>query len=275
MYLQHLSLFSEKQQVSSQCRDLIARMLRTNAADRLSAEEILEHPWLKMKDTTQDVDADNDNPDDAEPEVQRRMSQNLESISNPAVLNSLKFYRKNKSVLHEKVLELLTECNYLNSNQMGSLKDFLAAADEDGDGQISPTELLHALQRIDKDVTMKDAESIVQAIDADKNGFISFEEILSARINRKLKSKESRLRKVFQSFDFNSDGKVTAQELEAAWESVFQESAQSVDFKDIVAAVDKDGDGAIDYEEFIAAFCKSRRGSYEKSKEEELRRIVD
>ena len=264
--------------MSSQCRDLIARMLRKKTADRLTAEEILEHPWLKMNVVnpviTVDQKVDGDGPD---PEFKRSVSQNLVQISNPAVLNSLKYYKQKRPVLCGKVVDLLSECNYLNSSQMGSLKDFLAAADEDGDGQISPIELHHALLRVDSDVTFKDAQSIVVAIDADHDGFISFDEILSARINRKLKSKESRLRKVFQSFDYDHDGKITAQELEAVWESVFQESAQSVDFKEIIAGVDKDGDGAIDYEEFISAFCKSRRGSLEqeKSQKEEARNNVD
>jgi len=270
--------FPEKQRVSSQCRDLIARMMRTNAADRMTAEEILEHPWLKMG--TDPIVAEQKESDEVdEPEYRRTISQNLVRISNPAVLNALRFYKYDQTVLHSKVLDLLQECNYLNTNQMDSLKDFLSAADTNGDGQISPDELHHALKRIDPDVTLQDAKSIVVAIDADHNGYISFDEILSARINRKLKSKESRLRKVFQSFDYNGDGKITAMELEAAWESVFQESTESLDFKEIIEEIDKDGDGAINYEEFIAAFCKSRRGSMEKEKvereQEKLRAIVN
>ena len=33
--------------VSSQCRDMISRMLRKSIADRMTAEEAIEHPWLK------------------------------------------------------------------------------------------------------------------------------------------------------------------------------------------------------------------------------------
>lgn len=248
--------------MSSQCRDLIARMLRSNAADRLTAEEILEHPWLKTNNAMIGAADQKGNGDDPDP----KLSMKLVVISNPAVLNSLKFYRKKRPVLCEKVVDLLSECKYLNSHQMGSLKDFLAAADENGDGQISSVELHHSLQRVDPDVTFDDAQSIVAAIDADHNGLCSFDEILSARINRKLKSKESRLRKVFQFFDHDHDGKINAKELEAVWESVFRESARSLNFKEIISGVDQDGDGVIDYEEFISAFCKSGKGSLKQDK---------
>eukprot|EP01083_Nonionella_stella_P091643 256290_1 len=154
--------FPETLTISKECRDLISRMLRTNHADRLTGEEVLEHPWLK---------------NDAMLRVERTPSRsevNLVQILNPAILNSLRFDSGKKTVLHSQVLGLLGECRYLNKNQIDSLQDFLGAADKNEDGKISPKELLDALHNIDESITLQDVESIFTAIDANNDGYLSY-----------------------------------------------------------------------------------------------------
>eukprot|EP01084_Bolivina_argentea_P153810 268164_1 len=236
--------FPDKHPVSRNCRDVIARMLRKNYADRITSEEILEHPWLKCNEILGISDSN-----------KIESTTKLINISNPAILNSLRFYKK-QNVLQGEVLNLLSQCKYLNRHQQNSLKEFLMATDENKDDKIEPKELFCALQKIDKDITMQDVQSIFHSIDANNDGFVSYDELLSTRINRKLKSKESRLKKVFKSFDYNGDGKITLSELKAVWESVIKGSANSCDFKKLIKEVDTNNDGTIDYEEFMAVFGK-------------------
>lgn len=228
-------------------------MLRTNYADRLTAEEVLEHPWLQTMVKMQK--------DKQEEKQEVETMAKLVQISNPAILNSMRFYQRKSNVLHDEVLKLLGDCNYLNVNQREALKDFLTATDQNSDNKISKDELLTALKKVDDEITMKDVNSIFMSLDIDKDGTVSYEELLTSRINRKLKSKESRLKKVFTSFDYNDDGKITVKELEAAWESVQRNSVKKNDFAAIIKEVDINGDGMIDYEEFLLAFDKSRRNS--------------
>ena len=37
------------QHVSSKARDLVGRLLRKDPMDRISLQEVLEHPWIKLK----------------------------------------------------------------------------------------------------------------------------------------------------------------------------------------------------------------------------------
>merc|ERR1712202_13317 len=105
---------------------------------------------------------------------------------------------------------VLKKCNYLNNSQQKSVKEFFEAADKDGDGRITEEELFDALKKIDPDITRDDVASILQSIDADNDGFMDYDELLSSRIARKLQSNEDRLRKVFQLLDFDGGGTISS-----------------------------------------------------------------
>ena len=42
--------FNIPPQISDQCRDLITRMVRIDPVDRITIQEIIQHPWMKMAD---------------------------------------------------------------------------------------------------------------------------------------------------------------------------------------------------------------------------------
>ena len=78
---------------------------------------------------------------------------------------------------------------------------------------ISFDELYEALKAVDPKVTLADAQSIIQTLDANSDGYMDYDELLSSRINRKLQSKEARLRKVFKALDLDDNGTISAEEL--------------------------------------------------------------
>merc|ERR1712013_680185 len=80
-------------------------------------------------------------------------------------------------------------------------------------------ELFDALKACDPNITRSDVASILQAIDADNDGFMDYDELLSSRIARKLQSNEDRLRKVFQLLDFDGGGTISSKELKSATRS--------------------------------------------------------
>ena len=239
--------------VSSHCRDLISRMLRTSVADRITSEEALEHPWLQL---------------DAPHEQSNLHEQRSKSAEkNPIILRSVLLF-KHHSGLQGEILRLLKECNYLNSSQIESVKSFFKLADKNQDGLISREELFQALKEIDTDLTADDIQSILRSIDANNDGYMDYDELLTSRINRKLQSKEARLRKVFKALDLDDNGKISSAELKAALESVSAQSNMTIDKSQcdkLISEVDKNNDGEIDFEEFISMFMDQNGDGIDKS----------
>jgi len=235
------SWFPKAIPVSKSCKDLISRLLRTKVADRLTSEEALEHPFLADK---------ND----------ELKSSPIDKSLTASILNSLRGFsqmQKNQPKLQGQILNVLKKCNYLNNAQQKTVQDFFKAADTDGDGKITVEELFNALKQNDPDITMSDVKSIMHAVDADNDGNCSYDELLSSRIARKLQSSEDRLRKVFKLLDFDNSGTISAKELKGALDSIELDAAMSDDKCDeLIKECDENGDGEIDFEEFIDLFRK-------------------
>eukprot|EP01083_Nonionella_stella_P061795 160909_1 len=231
--------FPQSIPVSKGCKDLISRLLRIKVADRLTSEEALEHQWLK-----QSIDT---NP--------------IKKVMNSSILNSLRGFNSGmndaKSGLQAQILGLLHKCNYLNNNQTKSVQEFFEVADKNGDGRITEKELYDALKQVDPDITNEDVRSILTAIDADNDGFMDCDELLSSRIARKLQSNEDRLRKVFCLLDFDKSGKISPTELKQALDAIeLDQKLSAAKCHDLIKECDADGDGEIDFEEFIQLFRK-------------------
>lgn len=62
----------------------------------------------------------------------------------------------------------------------------------------------------------------------------------------------------FKHFDTNGDGKISSDELMQAMKDGFAGEASEEEIKQLLADVDKDGSGAIDYEEFCAMLVTSK-----------------
>jgi len=233
--------FPKSVPVSKSCKDLISRLLRIKVADRLTSEEALEHPFLAL-----------DNKELASNPINKALT--------ASILNSLRGFGKfqcQQPKLQAQILGVLKKCNYLNNSQTKAVADFFKAADKDGDGKITEQELYDALKESDPDITMDDVKSIMHAVDADNDGFMDFDELLSSRIARKLQSSEDRLRKVFKLLDFDGGGTISAKELKGALDSIeLDETMTDNKCDELIKECDKDGDGEIDFEEFISLFKK-------------------
>ena len=239
------SWFPQAIPVSKGCKDLISRLLRSKVADRLTSEEALEHQYLVLGNIGKIPDCA------------------VRKAANASILNALRGFGGGsgapvaKSGLQNQILGVLKKCNYLNNSQQKSVKEFFDAADKDGDGRITEQELFDALKACDPNITRSDVASILQSIDADNDGFLDYDELLSSRIARKLQSNEDRLRKVFQLLDFDGGGTISSKELKGALDSIdLGEKLTEQKCDALIKECDQDGDGEIDFEEFIQLFRK-------------------
>eukprot|EP01084_Bolivina_argentea_P124141 219985_1 len=99
--------------------------------------------------------------------------------------------------------------------------------------------------------TQTELQNIIQAVDADGNGTIDFSEFLTM-LARKLKdtNDEDHIKEAFKVFDKDSNGFISAAELKHVMTNS-GETLTDEEVDEIIRQADIDGDGQINYEEFV------------------------
>lgn len=95
--------------------------------------------------------------------------------------------------------------------------------------------------------------------DFDGNGTIDFEEFIqmmpAASRNERDENAEEEMREAFQIFDADGNGKITSEELRLIMENLGEKLTEE-EIEDMVKEADIDGDGEINYEEFVRMMFK-------------------
>ena len=150
----------------------------------------------------------------------------------------------------------------LSSRQITQLKSEFLALDENGDGTISTAELGKLLREVKNKLNMKekDIEKILYDFDQDGSGTIEINEFLIAMATKKDRdvvikafSNRSAIRKQFVKFDKNKDGFISTKEFKKCLETTTKTKLTAEQIEKIMRNSDKNGDGRIDYDEFIVA----------------------
>ena len=89
-------------------------------------------------------------------------------------------------------------------------------------------------------------------MDKNQNGVIEFSEFLRMMAHRQSLSNEheEELTMAFRVFDKDQDGFITREELKELMERLGEDLADQ-DIDEMIAAADSDGDGKVNYEEFV------------------------
>ena len=206
--------------ISNEAKDLISHMIAPENV-RYTAKEVLAHPWFK---NASDVP--------------------ISSLN----FNSEFFvdYVKGSEI---KKISLLFIASRLDENEINNLKMSFEAFDKCKDGQISFEELKQGLLQLKSNkFTENDAKELFNMIDADQNGKIDYTEFLASTIQKKNYLKNERLFETFCMFDKDNSGTITKEEIINALKA---EKSQEKEIEKYINAVDKNGDGKIDYKEFL------------------------
>ena len=211
--------------LSPEAIDLLQKILVKNPEKRLSASEALEHIWIKKYAPHTKVSR----------------------VFSRKIYNNLKNFRE-KSQLSTAVVTFIT--NYLmNDDELKSLKKLFFELDEKGKGVITKEDLFRGMDEcFDHKITKEEVEQIFSNIDYDNNGTISFDEFLKAAIDKKKLLTEEKLKAAFALFDMNGDGDIEAKELQGVMGE--NNDIQGDVWAKMIAEVDLDGNGVIDFEEF-------------------------
>jgi len=209
--------------VSNDAKDLIKHML-CDPDKRYTAEEVLKHTWVN----------------------------NLAPNSPEVVLNlntdSMKNYT-NSNKLKKAVLTFIA--SRLKEDDIKELKEIFMNLDKNKDGTLTLEEIKEGIEQL-KDSNIN-AEEIFKSIDTDASGVINYTEFLAATIDKKVYLKEERLYEAFKAFDTDSSGKISSQEIIKIMKA---DKSDADAIENMVKKFDINGDGEIDYNEFIFMMSK-------------------
>ncbi|XP_051150747.1 calcium-dependent protein kinase 20-like [Andrographis paniculata] len=208
--------------VSEGAKDLVRRMLECDPRKRLTAHEVLCHPWIQVDGLAPDKPLD------------------------PAVLSRLKqFSAMNK--LKKIAIRVIAE--RLSEEEIAGLKEMFKMIDVDGSGHITLEELKTGLERVGANLNQSEIVGLMQAADVDNSGTLDYGEFLAAMVHMNKIQREDHMMAAFSYLDKDGSGYITRDELQQACQ---QFGLQDHHIDEILREVDKDNDGRIDYSEFTA-----------------------
>ncbi|XP_010924783.1 calcium-dependent protein kinase 1 isoform X1 [Elaeis guineensis] len=220
----HIDFSSEPwSSISSGAKELVKKMLRQDPKERLTAGQILNHPWIREDGEASDKPLD------------------------ITVLSRMKQFRA-MNKLKKVALKVIAES--LSEEEIMGLKEMFKSMDTDNSGTITFEELKAGLPKLGTKISESEVRQLMEAADVDGNGTIDYIEFISATMHMNRMEKEDHLYKAFEYFDKDKSGYITVEELEQALRKYNMGDDKTI--KEIIAEVDTDHDGRINYEEFVA-----------------------
>eukprot|EP00298_Acanthocystis_sp_HF-20_P018861 c22044_g4_i1.p1 GENE.c22044_g4_i1~~c22044_g4_i1.p1 ORF type:complete len:156 (-),score=65.86 c22044_g4_i1:166-633(-) len=136
------------------------------------------------------------------------------------------------------------------SEQEKEWREVFDQFDTDHSGQIDAEELMKVFNHLDPTTvyTKEDAQELINMWDNDENGTIDFQEFSDIMKSSK-QTWEEDMRDAFDAFDVDKSGSISAEEISRK----LNEIGISVSYEEvqaIMAEVDTDNSGMVDFEEF-------------------------
>lgn len=223
---------SDWRNVSDDAKDLIRKMLQFNPNDRFTAEQALNHVWIK-KTAPKAIDAP------------------LESSH----VNNLKSFR-DQNKLKKAALHVIAQ--QLPDSEVANLKNIFMSMDKNGDGQLTVAEIIAGMEKsgFNKESLGVDIREVLQHIDSNASGVVDYSEFLAATLEKKKYMREDRLWAAFRVFDVDGNGTISKEELQKILlgGQVDVEGDKSID--EIIRECDLNGDGEISFDEFVKMMNK-------------------
>lgn len=211
--------------VSESAKNLVRDLMQKDPQRRLAAPQVLENKWISQQ----------------APETSGEAlgSHVIENLRNFGLHNSFK--RAALTVIAGRCSE----------SQIKRLKEIFLKLDTNKDGTLSPQELKEGMERIEEDLPQT-VRAMLVGMDSSGSGTIDYTEFLAAALDLKDYTQEDVCWGAFTAFDQDSSGKISKEELRAV---LTHEDVQAVHCQETIDAVlrsvDKDGDGSVDFEEFM------------------------
>ncbi|KAL4966327.1 uncharacterized protein BDV14DRAFT_171428 [Aspergillus stella-maris] len=139
----------------------------------------------------------------------------------------------------------------LTKEEIDQFREVFSVFDKDGNGDIDAQELGEVMRSLGQAPTDAELQDIIDELDVDRTGTIDFEEFLIL-MSRKVRDAdpEAELRSAFAVFDQDGSGTISSDELRRVLTSI-GDNVSDADVEEMLKLADVNGDGSIDYEEFV------------------------
>ncbi|KAL0266997.1 UNVERIFIED_CONTAM: hypothetical protein PYX00_009385 [Menopon gallinae] len=154
----------------------------------------------------------------------------------------------------------------ITKRQMKELRDAFMVFDKDGDGRITKDELGRVMRSLGQFATEEELQQMLKEIDFDGDGHFSFEEFVQlllggdhlggTLLDNTPADEEKELRDAFRVFDKHNRGFISATDLRAVLQCLGEQLSEE-EIEEMIREVDVDGDGRIDFGEFVRALVTS------------------
>ncbi|KAK6779014.1 hypothetical protein RDI58_025732 [Solanum bulbocastanum] len=208
--------------VSDNAKDLVKKMLNPDPSKRLTAQEVLDHPWI----------------------------QNAKKAPNVSLGETVKARLKQFSMMNKlkkRALRVIAE--HLTVDEVAGIKEGFQLMDIGNKGKIDVNELRVGLQKLGHQIPESDVQILMDVGDVDKDGFLDYGEFVAISVHLRKMANEEHLKKAFDFFDRNQNGYIEIEELREALDDEIETNSEEV-INAIMQDVDTDKDGRISYDEF-------------------------
>ncbi|KAF4672612.1 substrate-specific activator of APC-dependent proteolysis [Perkinsus chesapeaki] len=229
--------------VTDDAKDLIKRLLVLDPSQRLTADQALHHRWIES----------------LAPDAR------AQAISPTALVNLNTFNEQSK--LKRMALTIIAQ--QIPEDTIDELKRMFHALDENDDGTLTVEEITSGFSLAGMDVPA-DFDKYVSNIDMGGSGAVDYSKFLAATLDTRHYIEEGVCWAAFRAFDLDGNGRITREELSqvdggqhrtllsmvlsggAVVDNVKESlGIHSEEIDTILREVDKNGDGEIDFDEFM------------------------
>jgi calmodulin len=145
----------------------------------------------------------------------------------------------------------------LSDEQISEFKEAFSLFDMDGDGTITTKELGKVLRSLGQNPSEADLQDMLNEVDTDGNGTIDFHEFLTMMARKIMDTdSEEEIKEAFKVFDKDGNGFISAAELSHVMTHL-GETLTDDEVAEMIREADIDGDGQINYDEFVKMMMSS------------------
>jgi len=217
--------------ITDDAKRLVKNLLKMNPKERFSASEALEDIWIKEK-------------------APKSKAVPIGS----SLVDNLKGFRSTNKL---KKAALYVIAGNLSETQIKGLRDIFMTLDGNGDGLLTATEMKEGIAKANLKETDDELKQLLEAVDSDGSGVVDYTEFLAAALDKKTYMAENQCWQAFRVFDRDGNGKISKAELAHVLnDDGVKEAANGFEsgkeIAELLKEVDKNGDGEIDFDEFMA-----------------------